>query len=386
VLSEGGTGWVPYFLARADYVYEHHHQWTGQEFGDVKPSEVFRRQIVSCFFEDPIGVELRHQIGIDMITWECDYPHSDSTWPEAPERLWPVLRDLPREDVDKMTHLNAMRVFRYDPFATLPREQCSVGALRARAQHVDLTPIRGVGGRPPGLGKGRSRAHGADREAARRARSTGRGRNARRTLRSRVIRVASLGLFAASLGVASCSADTCKTELAAQYMPPLKEPVHSRFDEALGELAAVRNAYVIDNLCWYRDHAGGAHVEVSQPRHGDDRAGRFGSPARRSERQMRTHALPAVSVAIAALTGINATYQWQEQWQGFRQAQFEIEGRLSIWMLQVMRARDDPDAAHGIQVASDATEPWFATPRRSWRRETGAYFASVETPKPHGAQ
>ena len=154
VLSEGGTGWVPYFLDRADYVYEHHHQWTGQEFGDVKPSEVFRRQIVSCFFEDPIGVELRHRVGIDMITWECDYPHSDSTWPVAPERLWPVLRDLPQDDVDKMTHRNAMRVFRYDPFAAIPREQCTVGALRAQAGHVDLTPIRGVGGRPPGLGKG----------------------------------------------------------------------------------------------------------------------------------------------------------------------------------------------------------------------------------------
>jgi len=154
VLSEGGTGWVPYFLDRADYVYEHHHQWTGQQFGALKPSEVFRRQIVSCFFEDPVGVELRHRIGIDMITWECDYPHSDSTWPEAPERLWPVLRDLPQLDVDKMTHTNAMRIFRYDPFATIPRAECTVGALRARAAHVDLTPIRGVGGRPPGMGAG----------------------------------------------------------------------------------------------------------------------------------------------------------------------------------------------------------------------------------------
>ena len=24
-LSEGGIGWIPYFLERADYVYEHHH-------------------------------------------------------------------------------------------------------------------------------------------------------------------------------------------------------------------------------------------------------------------------------------------------------------------------------------------------------------------------
>jgi hypothetical protein len=34
-------------------------------------------------------------------------------------------------DVDKITHLNAMRAFRYDPFVHRPREQCTVGALRA---------------------------------------------------------------------------------------------------------------------------------------------------------------------------------------------------------------------------------------------------------------
>jgi hypothetical protein len=110
--------------------------------------------MVSCFFEDPVGIELRHRIGVETITWECDYPHSDSTWPRAPERLWPVLEGLPADEIDAMTHRNAMRIFRYEPFATIPREQATVGALRAQARHVDLTPIRGVGGKPPGVGQG----------------------------------------------------------------------------------------------------------------------------------------------------------------------------------------------------------------------------------------
>jgi hypothetical protein len=154
VLSEGGIGWVPYFLDRADYVYEHHHAWTGQDFGGLRPSDVFRRQIVTCFFEDPVGIDLRHRIGIDGITWECDYPHSDSTWPRAPERLYPVLEGLPADEVDKLTHANAMRLFRYDPFARRAPDQCTVRALRAQAEHVDLTPLRGVGGKPPGVGEG----------------------------------------------------------------------------------------------------------------------------------------------------------------------------------------------------------------------------------------
>ena len=89
-LSEGGTGWIPYFLDRVDRTYEMHHKWTGQDFGGKLPSEVFREHFLTCFISDPVGVQLRHQIGIDNIAWECDYPHSDSSWPHAPEEvaLW----------------------------------------------------------------------------------------------------------------------------------------------------------------------------------------------------------------------------------------------------------------------------------------------------------
>ena len=139
-LSEGGIGWIPYFLERCDYVYEHHSAWTHQDFGPgKKPSDVFREHVVTCFIDDDAGVRNRDLIGIDNLTWECDYPHSDCTWPKAPETLWRSMKDLPREEVDKITHLNVMKHFQYDPFQHVPREEATVGALRARAQHVDLT-------------------------------------------------------------------------------------------------------------------------------------------------------------------------------------------------------------------------------------------------------
>ena len=83
-LSEGGTGWIPYFLDRLDRTYDMHHLWTGQDFGDQLPSEVFREHFLTCFIADPVGIKLRDDIGIDNIAWECDYPHSDSSWPERP--------------------------------------------------------------------------------------------------------------------------------------------------------------------------------------------------------------------------------------------------------------------------------------------------------------
>ncbi len=103
------------------------------------PSELFKERIVTCFIDDAVGVEARAHLNLDMITWECDYPHSDSTWPESPELLGEALVEVPDDEVDKITHLNAMRIFRFDPFAVRPREKCTVGALRAEAADVDVS-------------------------------------------------------------------------------------------------------------------------------------------------------------------------------------------------------------------------------------------------------
>jgi len=48
--------------------------------------------------------------------------------------------DLTDAEIDAMTHENAMRFFRYDPFAIRPRERCTVGALRAEAVGWDVDP------------------------------------------------------------------------------------------------------------------------------------------------------------------------------------------------------------------------------------------------------
>ena len=138
-LSEGGTGWIPYFLDRLDRTFDMHHLWTGQDFGGRRPSDVFREHFLTCFITDPIGLALRETIGLDNIAWECDYPHSDSSWPAAPEELLAACDGVPREHVEKITHANAMRWYSFDPFAHRPREQCTVAALRAEAAGHDVS-------------------------------------------------------------------------------------------------------------------------------------------------------------------------------------------------------------------------------------------------------
>ncbi|MDF2584521.1 MAG: hypothetical protein K0R33_3164 [Mycobacterium sp.] len=140
-LSEGGTGWIPYFLDRVDRTYEMHSTWTHQDFGGKLPSEVFREHFMTCFISDPVGVKNRHMIGVDNICWEMDYPHSDSMWPGAPEELHAVFDtyDVPDDEINKITHENAMRLYHFEPFKDVPREQATVGALRKQAEGHDIS-------------------------------------------------------------------------------------------------------------------------------------------------------------------------------------------------------------------------------------------------------
>ncbi|WP_067673932.1 amidohydrolase family protein [Nocardia miyunensis] len=138
-LSEGGIGWLPYFLERIDYIYGHTQHWSGMDLGGRLPSEIFSEHVILCFIDDLVGIENRHHLNIDNVTWECDYPHSDSTWPVAPEKLLPSLIGATDDEIDKITHRNAMRHFRYDPFAHIPRDQATVAGLRAQAAGWDIS-------------------------------------------------------------------------------------------------------------------------------------------------------------------------------------------------------------------------------------------------------
>jgi predicted TIM-barrel fold metal-dependent hydrolase len=140
--SEGGIGWIPFYLDRCDRHYMNQ-RWLRRDFGGRLPSDVFREHSLACYVTDPTSLKLRREIGIDNIAWECDYPHSDSFWPDAPERVLAELVAAGADDaeIDKITWQNACRFFDWDPFATVPKDRATVGALRAGATDVD-TSIR----------------------------------------------------------------------------------------------------------------------------------------------------------------------------------------------------------------------------------------------------
>jgi predicted TIM-barrel fold metal-dependent hydrolase len=111
-LAEGGIGWVPYILERSDYVWERHRYYQPIDF-DTRPSDLFRSHFWGCFIDDVHGLQSRHTVGVDRITLEIDFPHSDSNWPNSRKRATEVLADVPDDECAQIVEENARRMLRF---------------------------------------------------------------------------------------------------------------------------------------------------------------------------------------------------------------------------------------------------------------------------------
>jgi predicted TIM-barrel fold metal-dependent hydrolase len=113
--SEGQIGWLPYCLERADDVWRDHRAWANtQELVPEPPSTYFQRQVYGCFFRDQHGIESLDKIGVDNVTFETDYPHTDSTWPETKQVAEKMMAELSDEVVYKIVRGNAIRMLELD--------------------------------------------------------------------------------------------------------------------------------------------------------------------------------------------------------------------------------------------------------------------------------
>jgi predicted TIM-barrel fold metal-dependent hydrolase len=113
--SEGQIGWIPYILERADRVWEDNRGWGGvADIVPEKPSSYFKDHVWGCFFDDAHGLKSVDEIGEDNITYESDYPHSDSTWPRTREIAEEQMANLTDEQRRKIVRGNAIKLFGLD--------------------------------------------------------------------------------------------------------------------------------------------------------------------------------------------------------------------------------------------------------------------------------
>ncbi len=113
--SEGQIGWLPYILERADDVWSEHRAWGGvRDIVPEPPSSYYYRQVYGCFFRDQHGLDSLDRVGVDNITFETDYPHTDSTWPNTREVAEKMMSGLPDDAIRKIVRGNAIRMLQLD--------------------------------------------------------------------------------------------------------------------------------------------------------------------------------------------------------------------------------------------------------------------------------
>lgn len=115
-LAEGGIGWLPYMLERIDAVWDKH-RWYAKIDTVKRPSEFFHTNVWGCFIADQRGIDYRHDIGVERITWESDYPHSDSAWPHSRKGMEEMLKDVPDDEAHRIVELNACDLLGWRPWA-----------------------------------------------------------------------------------------------------------------------------------------------------------------------------------------------------------------------------------------------------------------------------
>lgn len=136
-LSEGGIGWMPYFLERAEQILDKQRFWaakgdrkTNYETGELIQGEamevdplsldirqLFKDHVFGCFIDDKAGLKHLDELGRDNVMIETDYPHSDSTWPDSIEYAHTQLEGLDDETKYKILRGNAERLFQFTPAA-----------------------------------------------------------------------------------------------------------------------------------------------------------------------------------------------------------------------------------------------------------------------------
>jgi len=115
MFAEAQIGWIPYVLERCDDVWETHRGWShSHQFISEPPSSYYYSNVVSCFFKDPVGIELLDRVGEDNVVFETDYPHQDGTWPNSRQAAAEQFGHLDQRLIDKIARGNAIDLLGLD--------------------------------------------------------------------------------------------------------------------------------------------------------------------------------------------------------------------------------------------------------------------------------
>jgi len=113
VSVESGIGWIPFVLETADYFFLN--ESTRWSKGDLLPSELFYRQVYATYwFEQMPTRALLHDLPVDNILFETDFPHGACLYGNVHETIETNLGSVEPEVRDKITWGNSAALYGVD--------------------------------------------------------------------------------------------------------------------------------------------------------------------------------------------------------------------------------------------------------------------------------
>jgi predicted TIM-barrel fold metal-dependent hydrolase len=114
VAGEVNCGWLPFWLQTMEQNFE-----IRSGLGDSalakqnRPTHYMGKNLFVTIIDDAVGFDLvpKHPWLADTAMWSSDYPHSVSAWPNSRKVLTELGADLTTEQIEKIAHGNAARVY-----------------------------------------------------------------------------------------------------------------------------------------------------------------------------------------------------------------------------------------------------------------------------------
>jgi len=116
ILSEGGAGWLPYILERAEKAFHDNRIKPNAAIGQAgvadsrPPRQVFAEHMYVCLVDEHFALKNLEHIGVDNVLFEGDYPHGDGLWPNNKVYLEKVLAEVPDDDAVKIASTNLSKI------------------------------------------------------------------------------------------------------------------------------------------------------------------------------------------------------------------------------------------------------------------------------------
>jgi predicted TIM-barrel fold metal-dependent hydrolase len=113
--AETQAGWLPFALFQIDDNYARERYKMERNLGmqplDRPLSDYIREHALWGFMRDLVGVQRRHEIGVDRIIWGNDFAHAQGDWPESMEVIDEMMETVPAEERYRMVAGNVIDFF-----------------------------------------------------------------------------------------------------------------------------------------------------------------------------------------------------------------------------------------------------------------------------------